>query len=394
MAGQAMSAMIRPDYAGGSIVNLMASIEAACGGNSPYPVLRALPPAELADARNVILLVIDGLGYEHLARSHADALRKGLRDRITSVFPSTTASAVTTFLTGLAPQQHGLTGWFTYFKELGSVAAVLPFQPRHGGASYRESGIDAATLFRHTPFFDKISVPSYVVSPQWIVHSDFNAAHAGRAQRIGYRTLEGMFQAIAEIVRSNAERKYIYAYYPELDAQAHQHGVSSPQVEQVLSSLDSAFVQFMAAIQGSGSSVVVTADHGIVDTVPERRIELDQHPALAESLVLPLCGEPRVAYCYVHPEKTAQFEDYGSSQLSEQAWLFNSRQLVEEGWFGPGPPHPRLIERVGHYALVMRGNYVIKDWLLGEHRYTHAGVHGGVSAAEMFVPLIVVRTQE
>lgn len=389
-----MSAMIQPDYAGGSIVNLMASIEAACGGDSPYAVLRALPPAELAGARNLIFLVIDGLGYEYLVRSQADALCKGLRAKITSVFPSTTATAVTTFLTGRAPQQHGLTGWFTYFRELGSVAAVLPFQPRHGGASYRESGIDAATLFGHVPFFDKISVPSYVVSPQWIVHSDFNAAHAGRAQSIGYRTLEGMFRAITEIVRSNAERKYIYAYYPELDTQAHQHGVSSPQVDQVLSSLDSAFAEFMAAIQGSGSCVVVTADHGVLDTVPERRIELEQHPALAESLVLPLCGEPRVAYCYVHPEKRAQFEDYVSSQLSEQAWLFNSRRLVEDGWFGPGTPHPRLNERAGHYALLMRENYVIKDWLLGEHHYTHAGVHGGVSAAEMFVPLILARTQQ
>ncbi|MHB9103024.1 MAG: alkaline phosphatase family protein, partial [Sulfuricella sp.] len=157
--------MILPDYDGGSIVNLMASIESACGGNPRYPALRAVPPAEIAGARNLILLVIDGLGYDCLAQSQAGALRNRLRAKITSVFPSTTATAITTFLTGLAPQQHGLTGWFTYFREIGSVAAVLTFQPRHGGRSYRESGIDVVTLFGHTPFFDRIAVPSYVVSP-------------------------------------------------------------------------------------------------------------------------------------------------------------------------------------------------------------------------------------
>ncbi len=380
--------MIRPDYAGGSIVNLMASIEAACGGNSPYPELRALPPSEMAGVRNLIFLVIDGLGYEHLELK-GNVLRRALRTKITSVFPPTTATAVTTFLTGLAPQQHGLTGWFTYFRELGSVAAVLPFQPRHGGPSYRESGIEATTLFDHTPFFDRIAIPSYMVSPQWIVHSDFNAAHSGRAHRIGYRTLEGMFQAVIDISRSSSERKYIYAYSPELDTLAHQHGIGSPEVARLLSTVDAAFEQFLDALEGSDSCVIVTADHGIVDTVPEKRLEVDQHSALADSLVLPLCGEPRVAYCYVHPDKTSQFEDYVQSELAGQAWLFKSRQVVEEGWFGLGEPHPRLLDRIGHYVLMMRENYVIKDWLMGERRHTHVGVHGGVSAAEMFVPLVV-----
>lgn len=383
--------MVLPDYQGGSILNLMASIESACGGNPPYLPLRALPPDEIAGARNLILLVIDGLGYDHLAQAQADALHSGLRAKITSVFPSTTATAITTFLTGLAPQQHGLTGWFTYFREIGSIAAVLPFQPRHGGGSYRESGIEVATLFGHTPFFDRIAVPSHVVSPLWIVHSDFNAAHSGRAQRRGYRTLEGMFQAITEIVQSGAESKYIYAYYPELDTLAHQHGIGSPRAAKCLSMLDAAYTQFMATLEGSGSCVVVTADHGFVDAGAGRQIALDQHPALAESLVLPLCGEPRAAYCYVHPDKTVLFEDYVRSELAEQTRLFKSRQLVEEGWFGPGEPHPRLLDRVGHYALVMRENYAIKDWLTGERRYTHIGLHGGVSAAEMYVPLIVAQ---
>lgn len=384
--------MVLPDYQGGSILNLMASIESACGGNPPYLPLRALPPDEIAGARNLILLVIDGLGHERLISGCAGgALHRHLRAKITSVFPSTTATAITTFLTGLAPQQHGLTGWFTYFREIGSVAAVLPFRPRHGGRSYREAGIEVNALMGHTAFFDKIDVPSYVVSPEWIVHSDFNTAHSGRAQKRGYDTLDAMFQSIAGIVRESAGRKYVYAYYPGLDTLAHEYGIGSPRATALLSRLDEAFERFLAEIGGSESSVIVCADHGFIDASPGSQIELDDHPSLAKTLLLPLCGEPRAAYCYVHPDKAEQFETYVRNELSAQTELFKSRQLVEEGWFGPGDPHPRLLDRVGHYTLVMRENYAIKDWLTGERRYTHIGLHGGVSETEMYVPLIVAQ---
>lgn len=385
--------MVLPDYQGGCILNLMASIESACGGNPPYLPLRALPPEEIAGARNLILLIIDGLGHERLISGCAGgALHRHLRAKITSVFPSTTATAITTFLTGLAPQQHGLTGWFTYFREIGSVAAVLPFRPRHGGRSYRDAGIEVNALMGHTPFFDKIAVPSYVVSPEWIVHSDFNAAHSGRAQRRGYDSLDAMFQSIAGIARESPERKYVYAYYPGLDTLAHEYGIGSPRATTLLSRLDEAFERFLVEIGGSDSTVIVSADHGFIDASPGSQIELDDHPSLAETLLLPLCGESRAAYCYVHPDKTEQFETYVRNELSAQIGLFKSRQLVEEGWFGPGDPHPRLLDRVGHYTLVMRENYAIKDWLTGERRYTHIGLHGGVSEAEMYVPLIIAQT--
>ncbi|HZA28524.1 MAG TPA: hypothetical protein VE735_02825, partial [Gammaproteobacteria bacterium] len=67
-----------------------------------------------------------------------------------------------------------------------------------------------------------------------------------------------------------------------------------------------------------------------------------------------------------------------------------SEELIKGGYFGLGPPHPRLQERIGDYTLIMKDGYVIKDWLPGEERYRHIGVHGGMSAAEMYVPLIVV----
>ncbi len=379
--------MIMPDYHGGSIVNLMASIARAFeAGDQLYPPLRALPPEALAH-RNTLLLVIDGLGYDSLTtHCREGALVRHLKDRMTSVFPSTTATAITTFLTGTAPQQHGVTGWFTYFQELDAVLAVLPYQARHGSPA---PGVPARLLLEHVPVFDRLSVRSHVVAPMRIAHSEFNAAHHGKARTHAFTSLGEMFETIGGIVRARAERNYIYAYWPELDRLAHEHGMASREALAHLAELDAAFGNFLAGIRGTSTTVIVTADHGFIDARADQGIELGGHPQLASTLSLPLCGERRAAYCYVHPGQRAQFVDYIAAHLQEYAELKESRYLIESGYFGFGPPHPRLANRIGDYTLIMKDHAVIKDWLPGERRYVQIGVHGGMSGQEMYVPLIV-----
>jgi predicted AlkP superfamily pyrophosphatase or phosphodiesterase len=380
-------ALSLPDYGGGSLVNLMSSITAALGGHSPYPSLAALPPQTLAGARHLVLLVIDGLGLDYLS-SHDGALRRHLHGQLTSVFPSTTASAIPTFLTGLAPQQHGLTGWNMYFREIGAVVAPLPFRVRTGRHALREAGVTPATLFGLTPLFDRLPLPCHVVSPRSIVHSDFNVALSGRAQRHGYETLDELFAQIAGLLNHDAP-SYIHAYWPQLDSLAHEHGIRSEPVAAAFAALDAAFEGLLDAVTRNGSRIIVTADHGFIDSPPEQTIDLDDHPALRDTLLLPLCGEPRMAYAYVRAGREKPFEDYVQERLADRIHLFRSEDVLQQGWLGPGAAHPGLRDRLGDYALIPRGQAILRDWLKGEERYTHVGVHGGLSAAEMNVPLVV-----
>lgn len=375
-----------PDYHGGSLVNLMSSIAIALGGSSAYPPLTALPPEALADARHLVLLVVDGLGHDFLL-GRDGALRQHLRGQLTSVFPSTTASAIPTFLTGQAPQQHGLTGWHMYFREIGAIAAPLPFRVRAGRHSLRQAGVTPATLFGLIPLFDRLPLPCHVVSPQQIIHSDFNVALSGKAARYGYDTLEEMFARIAGLLRSDAPRSYVHAYWPQLDSLAHEYGIGSPQVAEAYTALDAGFARLLEVARDSGSRVTVTADHGFIDT--DETIDLDDHPGLRDTLLLPLCGESRMAYAYVRAGREAQFEAYVRGQLAERVLLYKSEDIVRQGWLGPGAAHPALRDRLGDYVLIPRGRAILRDWLQGEPRHTHIGVHGGLSAAEMIVPLIV-----
>ena len=386
--------MIRPDYAGGSIVNLMRTLGDACGARQPLPYapLRNLKVSLLGTARNIVLLVIDGLGYDYLLRHGAGgALHRHLHSRLTSVFPSTTASAVTTYLSGLAPQQHALTGWHMYFSELDAIAAVLPLRPRGAGLFDALPGALPLQLFGHAPFVDRIARRATSVSPQSIAGSDFNLYHSGRAAVRGYKTLTELFGQVEARLRASTAPAYLYAYYAELDTLAHIHGVGSDQLAAQFALLDAAFGDFLAAIADTDTVVLACADHGFIDSPPERQIELAQHPELAATLARPLCGERRVVYCYVKPDKETRFVDYVQDVLGECADLFSGSELIAQGWFGPGEADPRLAARIGDYVLLMRENWTLRDWVEGEKRYKQLGVHAGVSADEMHVPLILAR---
>ena len=382
-----------PDYSGGGIVNLMSSITAAFGGTpGGYPTLGLLPPRQLQGARSVLLLVIDGLGYDYLTGpGRGSRLHEHLLGPISSVAPPTTAAAIPTFLTGLPPAAHGFTGWFNWFRELGCVTAVLPFVSRYGRLNLGQAGVGPLQLSGATPLFDRLPLPSHVVTPQHIAQSLFNRSFSGSARIHPYETLGGFFKRLRRLIRGATQPQYIYAYWSELDALAHEYGIASPQVVRHFAELDRTFGQFLDAIGGRDCAVLVTADHGFVDTPAEGCIHLDDHPLLQECLALPLCGEPRLAYCYLHPHKTAQFVDYVEGELADRMELFPSDELIRHGLFGPGQPHPRLAERVGHYVLVLKENYVLKDRLPGERPYDHVGAHGGLSAAELSVPLVFVR---
>ena len=121
---------------------------------------------------------------------------------------------------------------------------------------------------------------------------------------------------------------------------------------------------------------------------PEQSLELP--PALASMLRFPLCGERRVVYCYVHEPDS--FLKKAQDWLGGRAEVRGSDELVAEGWFGPGVPHPRFAERVGDVVFLMNGHYTVKDWTPGEARHLHIGNHGGPSADEMMIPLIVEST--
>ena len=385
--------MYLPNYRDGSILNLMQSILVgldAPGAGGVHGPLADLEPEEVADARHVVLLVIDGLGRAQLDSGPAPALRASLRGTMTSVFPSTTASAVTTFLTGLAPAEHAVTGWFTWMPELGSIVAPLPFTARAAKADLTARGVEPSDVFVGPTVFERVRADCHAVLPADLVDSPYSRAHNRGAAPRGFDRLDGLVEAIVDIVRSAPRRTYVCAYWPVLDTLSHEFGASGVRTRRHLAEIDLHFARLRTALAGSGTLLLVTADHGFVDIRPESRLDAGSVPGLEPMLARPLCGEPRIAYCYVRDDCRAEFAERAAEGLNGAARVVDSASMIEDGWFGPGEPHPRLRERVGDFALVMREDYAIRDRIADEKPFLHVGVHGGVSREEMRVPLVVV----
>jgi len=385
--------MFLPNYKNGSIVNLMSSITSACGDKPMYEPFDSIDSTELSKSKNILLVVIDGLGYEYLmANGEGSIFSEYLHDKLTAVYPSTTAASITSFLTAVAPQQHAITGWFVYLKELGTISAILPFIPRYGENPFNSNEINTAMIFYQSNLFNNINRKSYIVTKKELINSAYNRTYNKESKMYLYKnSIKDFIKKIKKALKHNNEKKFIYAYWPEFDYLSHHFGANSNEVKEHFKELDEQFSNLLKSIHNIDTSILITADHGFIDTNESKTIYLKDHPELAETLTLPLSGDARNAYCYVRPSKTEKFESYILNNLNYACQLYKSEDLIKKNFFGLYEPNKKLFDRIGDYTLIMKENYIIKDFVLGEEEKSLIGHHGGMSKEEMFVPLIVIK---
>jgi hypothetical protein len=383
---------VLPDYSGGSLLNLIVSIATEKGGLRADRL--AAPPCRFATnlngARVVVFLLIDGLGANDVERRGTGAfMASHQKARLTSVFPSTTAAAITTSMTALAPAEHGLTGWHVRDPRFGGVLAPLPMvrRDREPMAGWWK----LPRLFPYPSLFQRMKCRSAIVSHEHILGSPFNMRHSrGVARRYGYQGIDELTPTIVSAARDlGGQGGFVYAYHGDYDALAHGFGIGSDECSRHYERMDAALRRLSQELSGLDAALVVTADHGFIDSPPECQLRIEDMPELWDCLDGPLWGEWRVAYCRVKPGQNERFEA-AARHLTGRFDLVRGAQLLASGVFGPAlRPHRRLAERVGDYALIARDHWTIHDRLANETEHRMIGVHAGVSADEMYIPLVL-----
>lgn len=393
-----------PNYSGGGFLNLMASLGEVCGAEkTPYAPLSSVDTSEWGRARNLILLLVDGLGADYIEKNSPNGfLHRHQVAVLTSVCPTTTAAAIPTAMTGLAPAAHALTGWHVYVSELDAVTAVLPIIGR-GGPLPDHPASAPENLFGYATLFQQLKRPSRVVSPVQLNNSAFSVFHAQGAERHAYyreqfpwlatmpfwRRRQDMFGIVRRLCYEPGPSTFTYAYWPYFDNAAHEGGIAGEAAHDSFRKFEQDFEEFLQSVRGTDTMVILTADHGFIDSPKQRQIHLRDHPELAALLLRPLCGERRFAYCYVKPDAHADFEDYIADVFSGAMEAWPRSKLLDEGWYGSGPMNARLPGRIGDYVLAMKDDWSIRDRVRGEDPLDIIGVHGGLSAREMHIPLCV-----
>jgi len=383
--------MILPEYNGRSIVNLVSTIQKACGSNPVYPLLKNLSPEILSEKQNILLIVLDGLGYEYLTDyGKGTIFTDHLESRLTSVFPSTTASAITTFASGVAPLEHAITGWFMYFKEVGAASLVLPFCPRFSGKSYSMDNLNPEDFFNFPSIYSDLDRDSYVVTVDYIKDSPYNSYALKGTIKSGYKKISQFSDNIVKVISKGKNKKFVYAYWSEFDKNSHRYGINSEETFKHFKHLEKVITKLVKKLKGTDTICLITADHGLIDTIPERVISMDYFPEMREMMILPLCGEPRVPYCYVKAGKKNDFQYFVEQNLSDVCNIYPSEDIISKGMFGLKEENPKLRDRIGDFTLIMKESYVLHDWVLGETPFKFTGYHGNLTPEEMYVPLIKI----
>ena len=376
---------IYPTYIDGNLVNLMSTIASRFNIELPYSPLSSVQIPELNEFNNIVLIVIDGLGYEYLVENGKETT---LLDHniasLSTVFPATTATGISTINTGLAPQQHAITGWFMYVTELNEVIRILPYTK---AGEDKQLNYPIENLIDVQPLGMQMESSTVVIS-EGIADSVFTRFMAGNADISSYANLSEFFRRIINSLTEN-EPHFTYAYWPTLDTVNHISGPESNDSKMHFLEINAEFEEFLETIEGTNTLVITTADHGFVETNPQMKIKMDDYPQLQSCLEFPLSGEPRASFCHVKEDMEDRFVDLFALHLEQFCDIFSTSELINNNWFGLFQPNTRLHERIGSYALIPKDNYYFELSFSGRTHPDFLGLHGGVSKKEMLIPLII-----
>jgi hypothetical protein len=359
---------IIPTYSGANVRGLIPAFLGPAGAARPSWL-----PDSAARARQVVLFVVDGLGWDQLqSRRHlAPTLAAMEGGRATTVAPTTTATALTSITTGLTPGEHGLVGY--RIDVGGDVMNVLRWWGDRGGDARRAH--EPRRLQPFDPFMGD-DVP--VVSKTDLERSAFSAAHLRGGRPTGWRVPSNLPVVVGEHLR--AGEKFVYAYYDGIDKVAHERGFG-PYYDAELVAVDRMVADVIAALP-AGAALVVTADHGQVQ-VGDAIVTPD--PDVLR-LVHHQSGEGRFRWLHARPGAVDDLAAAARAAHGDVAWVATLEQTLDEGWFGPVMSAP-VKARLGDVALVTHADVSFDD-PADTGPFPLQCRHGSLTAAEVYVPVI------
>jgi predicted AlkP superfamily pyrophosphatase or phosphodiesterase len=273
----------------------------------------------LSKVESVIVVMIDGLGYENVLSARPGFMRSSLSDLDFAHcgFPSTTASSIASFATGTDASSHGLIGYSVFDRSLGETVNLL-------------SGLDRFSIldyFKASPLSEKSRAPVHAVTLATYENSGFTRATMHRATHHFDNEIADRFNTALRLTRDEPGC-LVYVYVPELDKQAHRSGVDSSHWHELFDTVQRE-VQMLAAKVASNVGLLVTADHGVVDVTQANHVYLDDMAYLDDQLV-GVSGDPRSPYLYLKDSDTLpEISSFLSESFGESAAVVTPAELVE-----------------------------------------------------------------
>ncbi len=324
---------------------------------------------EFGDLRcnRVIFILVDSLGYNLFTHYLWELNKRGSTVKIYSVFPSTTAAAITSIYTGLSPKEHGILEWYMYYEEFGDIIKTLPLSTRDGNVNDEliKKGLATDSIFKLpslTSYLKKMELKSYAFISEKYAFSSYSRHMFAGAKIVPYKSHIHGFQLMKKVDDYNLAMIYI----DTVDILSHKYGPSSPQVYLEIMRIKREIKEITENVKDA--VIILTSDHGHLDLKSVKIIG----DLICSKKILP-GGSPRdvFLYCDTPPDINDGF-------------LLSKDDVLKNQLIGSGKTHPHLDERLPNYILLAPENEGI--WF---EKIEMCGAHGGISKIEMEVPLFL-----
>ena len=399
---------VMPDYDGGGLLNVPATVLDVLGARDAgdAPPLVGLDPALCEGVRQVIVILADGLGWWQLEMfcDKGDTpfladLRERARRResaqlleATTVFPSTTAAAITTMNTARTPLEHGNLAYFLWLEEFAQVTAMLRWGPanKRRGSYFDDPAVDPLRYVLvpsiHARLRDR-GIASYVVEPEIFRFEAMTRMHAAEANFLGYvvpSTMGVRLRGLLEAPRPS----YVYAYWSGIDTVSHLYGPRSDEAAIEATIFDVAVRHALADRTAGDTLVLLTADHGHATTDPDKMLDFVGDEELRALLRNPPAGEPRLVF--LHTDHPTEVRAHIDRKWPGQVTLLDRDELIDAGLFGQGDS---LIarRRIGEVVALLDRDLSASIMKVDGQTIRHRGSHGGMTADEMRIPVLAWR---
>ena len=375
-----------PDY-NNSILNLITSILKYYNVETKHDSLKVLDEKLEKKYRNIVFIVLDGMG-EHILKSISPNgyFMKNNIKCITSVFPSTTTAALTTYYSGKPPFESGWIAWSQYFKEYGRAIDMLSHKESYLKEDISKAKINVfESVVNYEPIFNRIENASketkaYEITPEY---SDRRSKRSLRANN-----LTEICDNIKLICKNKDENNFIFAYSDNPDGLLHKYGCASLEAKEMVIDAEKQIEKLREELP-EDTLIIISADHGHKDIT--KVYDLLEYPQIQDCLIMPASLESRAIAFWVKEDKKQEFEKLFNKEFSEDFLLLSKEEVLKKHILGYGDKHKKIDDFIGDYLAISISNSIIRlQTYLADGKPVKKSTHCGLTKEEMEVPLIVI----
>ncbi len=390
-----MKALVMPEYGGKSIVEVPHFIMEFFGA-SRHPLMEhhtdSLTFQELninKDKEHLVLIIIDGLGYQlfkKLKEEHAIPFLSSLHSAyITSTFPSTTATALVSFASGLLPSEHGILG-FRMFLDRPFTTMNTIFYNIEGLENTRVP-LDEKVFMPEFYIYESLAREGVRVYPflrKEFIGSSFSKIVYGFMENVPHSDDIDLVVGASKVLDKEGGRRFISLYTPTVDTLSHAYGPYSEEVLAFMRFFDELLDRYLSKYMDN-TLFLITADHGHIPTTEEKSIDICKKSGIYKRIIGYPAGEPRAMYLNVRDKK--EFVKEVENEFGDVVHVMLRSEVEHKGLWG-GKLKEEFRQRVGDVVLIPKENYYIVCGDNDKNTSFMKGRHGGLSLEEMLVPLI------